>query len=90
MERMDTLDAEFLHLEDGIVHMHIGAACVFADPPPSFDDIAGMIAAKLHLHPPLPPASAFGAVRAGPTALGRRSPLQPRLPSATHSAAGTW
>ena len=51
MERMDTLDAEFLHLEDGIAHMHIGAACLFADPPPSFDDIAGMIAAKLHLIP---------------------------------------
>src|ERR1019366_9090419 len=51
MERMDTLDAEFLHLEDGIAHMHIGAACLFADPPPSFDEIAGMIAAKLHLIP---------------------------------------
>ena len=51
MERMDTLDAEFLHLEDGIAHMHIGAACLFADPPPSFEDIAGMIAAKLHLIP---------------------------------------
>jgi len=48
---MDTLDAEFLHLEDGIAHMHIGAACLFADPPPSFDDIAGMVAAKLHLIP---------------------------------------
>jgi len=48
---MDTLDAEFLHLEDGIAHMHIGAACLFADPAPSFDDVAGMIAAKLHLIP---------------------------------------
>src|ERR1017187_7673367 len=51
MERLDTLDAEFLHLEDGIAHMHIGAACLFANPSPSFDDIAGMIAAKLHLIP---------------------------------------
>ena len=51
MERMSTLDAEFLHLEDGIGHMHIGTVCVFADPPPSFDEIAGMIAAKLHLIP---------------------------------------
>jgi len=48
---MSTLDAEFLHLEDGIGHMHIGAVCVFADPSPSFDDIARMIAAKLHLIP---------------------------------------
>ena len=51
MERMSMLDTEFLHLEDGIGHMHIGAVCVFADPPPSYDDIAGMIAAKLHLIP---------------------------------------
>ena len=51
MERLDTLDAEFLHLEDGIAHMHIGAACLFANPPPSFDDMAGMIGAKLHLIP---------------------------------------
>jgi len=29
MERMDTLDAEFLHLEDGVAHMHIGRlACL--------------------------------------------------------------
>jgi len=51
MERMSMLDAEFLYLEDGIGHMHIGAVCVFGDPPPSFDDIATMIAAKLHLIP---------------------------------------
>ncbi len=51
MERMNALDAEFLHLEDGIGHMHIGGVCVFPDPPPPFDDIARMIAAKLHLIP---------------------------------------
>jgi len=51
MQRMTTLDAEFLHLEDGIGHLHIGVACVFADPAPSFDEIAGRIASKLHLIP---------------------------------------
>ncbi len=51
MERMSTLDAEFLHLEDGISHMHIGTVCVFGDPPPSFDEVAAMISAKLHLIP---------------------------------------
>jgi len=51
MERLSTLDAEFLHLEDGIGHLHIGAASVFAGPSPSFDDVAAMIAAKLHLIP---------------------------------------
>ena len=47
MERLNALDAEFLLLEDGISHMHIGAVCVFADPPPSYEDIAGMIAANV-------------------------------------------
>jgi diacylglycerol O-acyltransferase len=51
MERMSMLDAEFLHLEDGIGHMHIGATCVFAGPSPSYDDVAAMIAGKLHLVP---------------------------------------
>jgi WS/DGAT/MGAT family acyltransferase len=51
MERMSTLDAEFLHLEDGIGHMHIGTVCVFADPPPSYHEIAAMVATKLHLIP---------------------------------------
>ncbi len=51
MERMSMLDAEFLHLEDGIAHMHIGAVCVFGDPPPSFDEIAAMMASKFHLIP---------------------------------------
>lgn len=51
MERLSTLDAEFLHLEDGIAHMHIAGACVFADTPPSFDEVRRLIAAKLHLIP---------------------------------------
>ncbi len=51
LDRLSTLDAEFLHLEDGVAHMHIAGACVFADPPPSFADVRDVIAAKLHLIP---------------------------------------
>jgi WS/DGAT/MGAT family acyltransferase len=51
MDRLSALDAEFLHLEDGIEHMHIAGACVFDDPPPAIDDIAAVIACKLHLIP---------------------------------------
>jgi WS/DGAT/MGAT family acyltransferase len=51
MERLSTLDAEFLSLEDGIAHMHIGAACVFAGPCPALEDVAALIGAKLHLIP---------------------------------------
>jgi diacylglycerol O-acyltransferase len=51
MERLSALDAEFLHVEDGVAHMHIAGACVFADPPPAFADVRGLIASKLHLIP---------------------------------------
>ena len=51
MERLNALDAEFLHLEDGIVHMHIAGVCVFDDPPPSMDDIGALVTSKLHLIP---------------------------------------
>ena len=51
MDRLSALDAEFLLLEDGIVHLHIAGACVFDDPAPTFDELSAMVAAKLHLIP---------------------------------------
>jgi WS/DGAT/MGAT family acyltransferase len=51
MDRLSMLDAEFLHLEDGIAHMHIAGACVFDDPAPSLDEVAALVASKLHLIP---------------------------------------
>lgn len=51
MERLSALDAEFLHLEDGCAHLHIAGLSVFDGPPPSLDDLAGLLAAKLHLIP---------------------------------------
>ncbi len=51
MDRLSALDAEFLHLEDGSVHLAIAGACVFADPPPDVSDIEALIASKLHLIP---------------------------------------
>ena len=47
MERLNALDAEFLHLEDGIVHLHIAGACLFDDPPPAFHQIEALVASKL-------------------------------------------
>jgi len=49
VERLSALDAEFLHLEDGAVHMHIAGACVFSNPPPALSELEGLIASKLHL-----------------------------------------
>jgi diacylglycerol O-acyltransferase / wax synthase len=51
MERLSALDAEFLDLEDGAVHMHIAGACIFPDPPPALDDLEALIDSKLHLIP---------------------------------------
>jgi len=51
MERLSALDAEFLHLEDGAVHMHIAGTCVFDSPPPTFGDVEALVASKLHLIP---------------------------------------
>lgn len=51
MERLSTLDAEFLHFEDAVAPMHIAGVCVFANPPPAIGDLVAMIAGKLHLVP---------------------------------------
>jgi diacylglycerol O-acyltransferase len=51
MERMSTLDAEFLYVEDGTVQLHIGACAVFAGPPPPFEDFVSMTESKLALVP---------------------------------------
>lgn len=51
MERLKSLDAEFLHIEDGVAHMHIASACVFAGAPPSYDDVVELLAGKLHQIP---------------------------------------
>lgn len=51
MDRLSALDTEFLHLEDGVVHMHIAGVCVFADPPPPLAEVAALIESKLHLIP---------------------------------------
>src|SRR5439155_17138662 len=41
----------FLHLEDGTTHMHVGAALVFNEPPPEYDEFVDYVEARLHLVP---------------------------------------
>ena len=88
MDRLSALDAEFLHLEDGSVHMAIAGACVFADPPPTLDEVEALVASKMHLIPRYRQRVRTVPVRAGPARLGRRSRLRPRLPRAPHRAPG--
>lgn len=51
MERLNALDAEFLHLEGGIVHMHIAGIAVLGNPAPPFRDLETLITSKLHVIP---------------------------------------
>lgn len=51
MERLSVLDAEFLHLEDGIAHMHIAGLSVFEGPSPTVGALTEMVASKLHRIP---------------------------------------
>jgi WS/DGAT/MGAT family acyltransferase len=50
MDRLSALDAEFLHLEDGIAHMHVAGISVFEGPLPA-DGVVELLRAKLHLIP---------------------------------------
>jgi diacylglycerol O-acyltransferase len=47
MDHLNPLDAVFLDVEDDITHMHIGSCAVFEGPPPPFDDLVSLTAAKL-------------------------------------------
>lgn len=49
--RLSPLDASFLHLEDGVSHMHIASVAIFEGPQPDFGKIIAMIEGKLALVP---------------------------------------
>ena len=51
MDTLSTLDAEFLHIEDGIAHMHIAGGCVFTGPPPTIDELSRLVEGTLHQIP---------------------------------------
>ena len=62
LDRLTSVDAGFLHMEDGGAHMHIGALGVFAGPPPTGAEFRDHIASRLDrlpryrqklAHPPL-------------------------------------
>jgi diacylglycerol O-acyltransferase / wax synthase len=66
MERLGALDAEFLHMEDGIAHMHVAGVSVFEGPAPTVDELGRLLTSKLHLIPRY-----RQRVRFAPLALGR-------------------
>jgi WS/DGAT/MGAT family acyltransferase len=46
-ERLSSLDATFLHLENRAAHMHVGAMAIFEGPPPSYVDLLALIESRL-------------------------------------------
>ena len=49
--RMSPLDVSFLHIENGVSHMHIGSTGIFEGPSPGYERVAAMVAGKLPLVP---------------------------------------
>ena len=66
MQTMSPLDASFLHIEDGVTHMHIGSVGIFEGPAPGPEEVPAAIAASLPLVPRY-----RQKVRFVPLALGR-------------------
>src|SRR2546427_687563 len=72
VERLSALDASFLYLENSNVHMHVAGLSIL-DPSTApggrlgFDDLAGLIAARIHMVPRFRQKVAFVPFRvAGP------------------------
>jgi diacylglycerol O-acyltransferase len=51
MQRLSTLDASFLEVEDSVSHMHIGSVAIFEGPPPPYEVLRRMVDGKLRLVP---------------------------------------
>nr|MDQ2895793.1 wax ester/triacylglycerol synthase family O-acyltransferase [Actinomycetota bacterium] len=66
MQTMSPMDASFLHIEDGVTHMHIGSVGIFEGPAPEPDVVSSAIAGHLPLVPRY-----RQRVRFVPLALGR-------------------
>jgi diacylglycerol O-acyltransferase len=47
VDRFSPLDASFLHIENDVSHMHLGAILVFEGPPPTYEAFSSTVASKL-------------------------------------------
>ena len=66
MERMNSLDAVFIAVEDSVNHMHIGSVGIFEGPAPSFAAARALVGSKLPLVPRY-----RQRVREAPVSIGR-------------------
>ena len=51
MDRMSPLDATFLHIEDGVNHMHIASCARFEGPAPTYEALVDLFRGHLPLVP---------------------------------------
>jgi diacylglycerol O-acyltransferase / wax synthase len=51
MDRMSSIDASFLHLENDSTQMHIGSVMIFEGPPPPYKAVLALIESRLPLVP---------------------------------------
>jgi diacylglycerol O-acyltransferase / wax synthase len=68
MEWMSPIDSSFLHIENATTPMHIGGFSIFEGPPPPFEQLREMVAAKLDLVPRYRQKVRFVPLAAGPPA----------------------
>jgi hypothetical protein len=87
LDRLTSIDAGFLHQEDGGAHMHIGGPRRLRRPPPERRRVPRPPGEPARAGAALPPAAGRHALRHGPPAVGRRPRLPHRLPRAPHRAA---
>ena len=71
MDRLSPLDSSFLHVEDGITHMHVASCAIFERPAPPYEDVVALVASKLPLMPRVPPEGALRTRPARPAGVGR-------------------
>jgi diacylglycerol O-acyltransferase len=50
-DRLTGLDSSFLHLENGVAHMHVAAATILEGRAPAYDRLTEQIVSRLHLVP---------------------------------------
>jgi WS/DGAT/MGAT family acyltransferase len=65
LDRLSATDASFLTQENDSAQMHIGAVLVFEGPPPTYDEFAEHVEARLHLVPRFRQKLAFPPMQSG-------------------------
>ena len=78
MERMGSLDAVFIAVEDAVNHMHIGSVGIFEGPVPSYEAVRALLAVEAPGRSQISPAGARSAGECRPALVDRRRRLRPR------------